>query len=169
MMVSYKKIVNLTIYDILALILVYYIPALAHVTPMPLYIIEPFRIIILISFLIIGNKNNSILLSLTLPLFSFLISDHPVVLKMGLISIELVFNVVILDYFIRKKQSRYFSIFASIILSKILYYFLKYLLITSGLLSIPLLSTPIMVQIIIVVGLTASFGLFTNSNVCNND
>lgn len=94
------------------------------------------------------HRKNAFILALTLPLFSFFISAHPVLLKSLLISAELVVNVV-LFYLLLKRIHVFPAIFLSIWLSKVFYYGIKYLAMTSLLLDEDrLIGTPLMMQLL---------------------
>lgn len=131
--------------DINALALIYFVPALSHLLSVPLYLIEPMRLMLVLA-IVHTNRNNAYLIALTLPVFSFLVSGHPVLLKMMLMSAELMLNV-FLFYFLLNRTKRIFpSILLSIIISKMAYYGLKYLLISLSLLQMELVSTSLLIQ-----------------------
>jgi len=133
--------------DFSALAFIYLVPTFSHLLSLPIYFIEPMRLMLVLS-LVHTSKKNAYLLALTLPLFSFLISSHPVLAKMILISFELSFNVFL--FFLLKDVLRkiFPAIFLSIIISKVVYYCIKYILIHAALLNSGLISTPIIIQII---------------------
>lgn len=133
--------------DFSALAFIYLVPTFSHLLSLPLYFIEPMRLMLILA-LAHTTRRNAYLLALTLPLFSFLISSHPVFIKMILISFELVLNVYIF-YLLKDKMTKVFpAILISIITSKVIYYAIKYVLIYAALLSSGLISTPIIIQII---------------------
>lgn len=135
----------LVIWDLLFAVAVYFLPAMAHVSRFPIYIIEPFRLIIL-SSIIIGDKRNSVVLALSLPFFSLIMTGHPVFLKMVLISIELLVNVLFFFYLKDKFKYVTVTILMSILLSKTVYYLLKYLFIVTGLMEMSFISTSLFSQ-----------------------
>lgn len=133
--------------DFSALAFIYLAPTFSHLLSLPVYFIEPMRLMLILA-LAHTTKRNAYLLALTLPLFSFLISSHPVFIKMILISFELVVNVYIF-YLLKDRMAKVFpAILMSIIASKVIYYAIKYVLIYAALLSSGLISTPILIQII---------------------
>ncbi len=141
------KILLTSLFDLLALTFIFYVPAISHLLSFPLYLLEPMRIIIILS-LVHSSRNNSIFLAALLPVFSFVISSHPHLIKSLLISAELFLNV-LLFVFISKKVSNVFaSMFLSILISKLFYYIVKYFFISFQLLNSELISTPIYIQII---------------------
>lgn len=156
--VAVKRFVPIAAFDVVALALVYFMPALAHITTIPFYIIEPFRLMILVSLMVMNSKHNALLLAVTLPLFSFIIATHPLFVKAMLISIELVFNVLVYSWLIKKMDKPFWVILISIVISKAGYYLLKYGIISMGLLSMSLVSTSLLVQLAVAVVTALLFG-----------
>lgn len=133
--------------DIAGLALIYLIPTLAHLTQMPIYFLEPMRLMLVLA-LVHTNKRNAYVLAFTLPLFSFVISSHPVFIKMLMITVELALNVY-LFYLYKKLMKKVFpAIVFSIISSKLIYYLMKYIVIGFGFLNSGLISTPLLIQLI---------------------
>lgn len=141
-MAAYKAIA----FDAFALAFIYFLPAFSHMLGIKLYLIEPMRLMLIIA-MVHTHRRNAYLLALTLPLFSFLISAHPVLIKTGLISIELIINVGLFFFLVRKIHTLG-AIFISIWLSKIIYYGLKYLAIIYIWPGDSLISTPLYIQLI---------------------
>jgi len=141
--------------DILAILCVYFIPTLSHLTGVPFYLFEPMRVFIILA-LLHSNKTNAYVLALTLPLFSFAIASHPYFLKSLIISVELVLNVYLYHLLVQKKVSGYASIIISVISSKLAYYLLKFALIYFMFIQSELVSTPIYIQLIT----TVVFGFY---------
>lgn len=133
------------LFDIMILASIYFLPAISHLLALPLYYLDPMRIA-LVFVLLHTSQRNTFIIALTLPLFSFLISAHPSLIKSGLITTELLLNVFLFFILFRKTDSRVTALFISIILSKTVYYFLKYVTIESGILSDNLFSTPFYFQ-----------------------
>ncbi|MFO7978003.1 MAG: hypothetical protein R6U64_05030 [Bacteroidales bacterium] len=132
--------------DVAALAFIYFIPAFSHMIGLKLYLIEPMRMMLILA-LVHTHRRNAFLLALTLPLFSFLISSHPVLLKTGLISFELMLNVG-LFYFLIRRIHTLGAIFASIWISKLVYYGLKYIAVLTIWQGDSLISTPLYIQLI---------------------
>ncbi len=131
--------------DITALLFIYFTPAISHLLNFPLYLLEPMRIMLILS-LAHTNRRNAYLIALTLPLFSLIISSHPSVLKSLLITAELFLNVYLFIYFSEKIRHIFGAALLSIIISKSVYYIFKYIFITSGMLQSELISTPLLLQ-----------------------
>lgn len=143
---SIQKIKNI-VFDLIALLAIYLVPAVSHLLSFPVYYFEPMRIMLILAIAHTTRKN-AYLIALTLPLFSLLISAHPSLIKTSLITGELLFNVWLFFFLSEKLSNKTLSIFLSIIASKIFYYLVKFLLITSVLLNGDLISTPMYIQII---------------------
>ena len=134
--------------DIFALLLVYFIPTLSHLTGVPFYLFEPMRIFIILA-LLHSHKVNAYILALTLPVFSFAIASHPVFQKSLIMTIELTINVFLFYFFVQRKTAAYLSIIISVIVSKSIYYLLKFLFIQFMFLPNEVVSTPIYIQLIV--------------------
>ena len=157
---SYAKR-SLIFQDILAFALIYFIPTLSHWLAFPLYLFEPMRIVLLMAYFVSRNFKNALLLAVTLPLFSMLLSGHPPLFKAVLIASELSLNIVLLNLFLKNaKLNMFISVFLSIILSKLFYYGLKYTFIHLMLIEGRLISTAFHFQIGVSVGISLIALLF---------
>lgn len=96
----------------------------SHLLPFPLYVIEPMRIILLLT-IIFTNKANQYFFAIILPLISFFLSGHPPIEKSLIIVCELCLNVAIFNLFQKKNVNIALNIGLSILLSKIGYYIIK--------------------------------------------
>ncbi|MFO8021370.1 MAG: hypothetical protein R6U65_02800 [Perlabentimonas sp.] len=123
-----KRTIGFAIFDILALAFIYFVPTISHMLSFPLYLIEPMRIALILA-LVHTTKRNAYIIALTLPIFSYLVSAHPVFYKMMLISGELVLNVWLFYFILSKTKSAFASILSSIVLSKAVYYLAKFIVI----------------------------------------
>jgi hypothetical protein len=133
--------------DIIALVFIYFVPVISHLINLPIYLIEPMRVMLIFA-LAHTSKTNAYILALTMPLFSFIISSHPEFPKMILITIELSLNVFLFYLFIKKINYLFSSVLLSIILSKIIYYMIKFSLIKLTIINTELISTPLYIQLI---------------------
>ncbi len=157
--IKQQKLIGSLLVDLSALTVIYLVPTFSHLIGFPLYLIEPMRIMLILA-MVHTNKTNAVIIALTLPVFSFLISGHPVLPKMMLIAAELLVNVVIF-YFLTKKLNKVFpAILLSILLSKLMYYGLKFSLIQLAFLDSGLVSTPIYIQVIMTFVLSGYLYLF---------
>lgn len=157
--------IKITFIDLLALLLIYFTPALSHLLSLPVYLIEPIRLMLILS-VAHSSKINTFLLALSLPMFSHLISAHPVFLKTILISFELLLFSIIFYEFSKKYKSVFMVTLLSIVAGKLFYYVFKYLFISYGFIQSELISTPVLMQIIvsIVFSLYVSFILNRNKS-----
>jgi hypothetical protein len=107
--------------DIAALVFTGMVPAISHVFKIPVYYIEPMRVMLVLA-LLYSSRRNAFALAVVLPLFSYLVSGHPVPIKMMIIMAELVLNAWLFLYFYRKTGRSFLSAFSSIIISKVFCY-----------------------------------------------
>ncbi len=144
---SKPLIIKSVVINSAAILLIYFTPALSHLLNFPLYLIEPMRLMLILA-MVHSNRSNAYLLAITLPLFSFAVSGHPVFFKMLLITTELTLNVWLFFLLSHKIKSIFTAMLLSVILSKIAYYSLKAGLISFAVIGPGLFSTPVLIQII---------------------
>ncbi len=159
------KLQYIIAWDLIIVVMLYMVPTISHLTALPLYKFEPMRWVLLLTLLITGEKKNSFFLAATLPLFSFAVGHHPIFIKCILLTIELVANVFLFDYMFKFIRNSAVSMFLAIIFSKILYYFIKILCISTGLLEGQLFATSIWIQIIVVLIITLLFHNYEDKKV----
>ena len=159
-----KRAISYGIVDLIALVGVFYIPVISHVLSFPLYLIEPMRIVLFSIILLSGDyKKNAFIMALTIPMFSSFASGHPVFPKNILISMELAINVGVLYYLFKKKTNVAISVFVSIILSKALYYMVKYVLLVFALMEGEVVATNLLTQFFVALLLSCIFGILGNN------
>jgi hypothetical protein len=146
--INKKSISSAVLVDILALTFIYFVPALSHMLKFPLYYADPMRIA-LFSILVLTKKENVYIMALSIPLISFLISAHPVFPKFLIVSLELFANVFLIFRFSNVIKNKFLLVFLSLLLSKSLYYLLKFVLIKFAVLDMGLISTPLYIQAIL--------------------
>jgi len=149
--------------QLLALLLIYFTPTLSHLSGLKLYLIEPMRFMVILA-IAHSNKKNALLLAITLPIFSYVISMHPIILKSLIICIELS-AMVFLFYGLSKYMKFFPAILCAIIASKLLYYSLKTVLIQTSLLNDSLISTPILIQLITTIVFSAYIWFFFRKQI----
>ena len=166
MVIDREKIKSI-LFDIVALAFIYFVPTISHYLSVPLYLIEPMRLMLVLA-MVHTNRRNAYIIALTLPVFSLLVSGHPVALKTVIMTIELVLNVW-LFYAISKKWSNTFgAMLLSIVISKLVYYLLKFGLISMAVFDSELISTPLYLQLITSVVFSAYlFFLFKRKETAN--
>ena len=140
--------------DFLIVVLIYLLPTLSHLTSIPLYLLEPMRLA-LIFCIITTNRTNSIIIALTLPVFSFLITSHPELLKSGLIASDLIINTILFYFLSSRIKNVFLVMMLSIATSKVFYYSGKFLLLNFGLIESNLISTPLWIQFTLLIFLSA--------------
>jgi len=156
---SYKKNIRYLLFDAGALSFIYFVPALSHLLNIPVYLYDPMRLMLFLS-LTFSSRNNSFIIALSLPFFSYLISSHPSVIKSALIAVELSLNVFLFYLFVEMLTNKFTAAFLSIVISKVIYYLLKFALISFAFLEGDLISTPIYIQFFVAIVLSLSiFGL----------
>ncbi len=149
--------------DIGALAFIYLVPAISHLLSLPVYLIEPMRLMLILA-MVHTSKSNAYLLALTLPLFSLVISGHPVFPKMLLIAFELSLNVFLFYLMAKRIKSVFPAILLSIVISKVLYYALKFLLIQVAVIETGLITTPILIQVVMTFIFSLYLYLFFRKN-----
>jgi hypothetical protein len=115
------------IFDSVALVFICLAPALAHYASLPIYMIEPMRLMLVLA-LAHTSRMNAWVLAAVLPLFSYLVSGHPEPLKMLVIAAELLANTGLFLLLIRRGVYPFVSMFFAIAVSKVFCYSLYMLL-----------------------------------------
>ncbi len=144
--IDFKSNIKTYLIDFFLLLTIYFLPAISHLFAFPVYYLDPMRIALVIA-LVHTSKKNAYIIALTLPLFSFLISSHPQIIKSFLLSAELVINLSLFFLLKDKLKNVFTSLFLSIVISKVIYYSLKFALISLTLLNDRLFSTPLYFQL----------------------
>ena len=160
-----KSSIALILTDVTAVLLILFIPALSHILPFPVYYMDPMRLVLFGAYFVNRNRWNAYALAMALPIFSMLYSGHPIPIKAVLISFELLLNMILLTVFLRKGTQVFLAVFASIFLSKMAYYFAKYIFIQFTLLSGNLFSTNLITQLLIALGLSGVFYLIMGNRI----
>lgn len=142
-----KERQKIVILDLIAVAIVYLVPTVSHLFSVPLYLAEPLRVFVILS-LIHTRKENAFILAFTLPLFSFLISGHPIMLKMLIIIFELALNA-LLFIILTKRTNIFLSMLLSIALSKLFFYGVQYLFISAGMIDASMVEHPLIPQIVV--------------------
>jgi hypothetical protein len=122
-----NTIVSSIFWDMVIIISFSMLTIYSHLLPFPLYVIEPMRICVLISVIFLRKPNIYFLASI-LPLISFFISGHPIFIKSLIMIIELNTNVFFIFVLLNKIKNPFFLILTSTVISKMIYYLLKYIL-----------------------------------------
>jgi hypothetical protein len=140
-----KGTIKSTVIHLFAVAFIVFVPAISHLVALPVYYLEPMRIMLIIA-LVHTTKKNAYLLALTLPIFSFLVSAHPSAIKTFLIISELLLNVFLFYVFSEKIKNNFLAMITSLSVSKIIYYLVKFMLLSTMVLEWSLVSTPLYIQ-----------------------
>jgi len=116
-----KRLISHMLLNGLAILFIYLVPTLSHLTSVPVYMIEPMRLMLILA-VVHTSSFNAYFLAATLPLISYLFSGHPFFLKMLIITGELVLNTLLFYLFIHHIRKVFPSILLSILLSKLACY-----------------------------------------------
>ncbi len=107
--------------DIVALAVVFFTPKIGELIHLPFYMIEPMRLMVVLS-IAHSSRANSYLLAFTLSLFSWAVSGHPEFFKMLVMTGEITANVFLFYYLLLKIDSVFLSMIIAIVVSKVLCY-----------------------------------------------
>lgn len=147
---SRQPIAKSLVFDVFGLVAIYFIPAISHMFSIPFYLFEPMRLMLILA-IAHTSKRNAVIIALTLPLFSYFISGHPIPPKALIMAVELMLNVVLFYYFARRLKHYFGAMIISILASKVAYYFMKYGILYYGVIDGDLFATPIYLQLILTV------------------
>ena len=165
---KYLWFLKIIFLNIAAYAFIYLTPTFSHLINFPLYLFDPMRIV-LFFVIFTSNKKNALWIALTLPIFSSLISGHPYHWKAVLIVAELIINTLLFYKLLTYFKNAFWSTSISIVISKIIYYSLKYLFIYLLLIKSSLFSTPFYYQIITILFLSLLCYLFYKKRSNNNN
>ncbi len=154
--------------DLTLLFFIYMIPSISHLFAFPVYYLDPMRIALVVSLMFTSRKN-SLIIALTLPIFSFIISAHPQFSKSILLSAELILNLSLFFILSKSVKNIFTAFFTSVLITKIFYYLVKYVLINFSLIDDKLFSTPIYFQIGTAVLLSLILFLYSNYSMNKSD
>jgi hypothetical protein len=119
--IQIRELIKALLLDLVAFAFVFFTPKIGEFLDLPFYMIEPMRLMIIVS-IAHSSRANSYLLALTLSLFSWTVSGHPEFYKMLVMTAELTANVFLFYYLLRKTESVFLSMILSIVVSKVLCY-----------------------------------------------
>lgn len=111
------SLVNSFILILAGIVVVVLVPVFAHLTGVPVYMLEPMRLMLFVS-IVHGNKTISYLLAGSLPVVSLLTSGHPEFHKMLIITAELLLNTYLFYRLTRATGRPFVAAAASILISK---------------------------------------------------
>ena len=143
------------VFNLMALLLIFLVPIVSRSFQVPFYYVDPMRLVVVLA---IANtsRRNAYIIAIIIPLFSFVISSHPSIYKMLAIMTELILNLALFYYLAERFKTVFVAMLASIVISKMIYYLLKYFLIEVDLIQASLFSTPWLPQMI----MTLAFSIY---------
>jgi hypothetical protein len=153
--------------DISALVFVGLVPAASHLFKIPVYYIEPMRVMLILA-LLYSSRLNAYALAIMLPLFSFLVSGHPAPLKMMIIMAELLLNAWLFLYFYQKTSRSFLSAFGSILLSKIFCYVMYFIVFSMAFVKAEAEMTFLLAQVILTLLLSSLVWFISDSRNKNS-
>jgi hypothetical protein len=156
------------ILDFIAIAFIYFVPSLSHLINLPVYMIEPMRLMLILS-MVYSGRFNSFLLAMTLPLFSFLVSSHPAAVKMLIITAELVLNVFLFYFFLGRFIRPFFAMISSIILSKLMAYVLYFVFFSLAFVRSEAEISFLLIQLVMTILFSAYTGLFLMTKKQQNE
>ena len=113
------------VFDIICVGVMFFVPAVSHISKLPLYLFEPLRIMIILS-VVHTRKENTYIMAVALPVFSYLVSGHPFFGKMIVICFEMLLNIGLFFIFSKFIKNNFLSMTLAILISKGFYYFCQY-------------------------------------------
>ena len=154
-MVSVSKsrtLIRVAVIDFILLAAICLVPALSHLAAFPFYKLNPMLLCLLLSMALVNNRYNSLLMAVLLPFVSMLICGMPTFERMVCMVAELS-TIVALYGVVYKGKNRMLSLFTSIVAGKIVYYLLKYAIVSPSL----LVTTNWVVQLLVVIAYVLFF------------
>lgn len=152
-MASLRKTVTLVLnalqIDLVAVGVILFMPQIVKTTGLPVYLMEPMRVLTLIALAHTG-KINALILAIGLPLLGFLSEGHPHEIKAGIMATELIINVLIF-YTLYSRLPALWAMPLAIVVAKLVYYGLKWIAVATALLPPPVMATPLIYQLAVLV------------------
>lgn len=158
--VKSQNIWRVALIDVALLATACLIPTLSHLTALPLYQLNPMLMVLLAGMLLVRDPRNAYIMAVLLPVVSMLAVGMPTPMK-ALCMVPEMLTVVLMGSLLMRKASRFMGVFgamvAAILCGKVVYYGLKALIFGAA----GLVSTPILVQVLAMVGIAAIFAAFS--------
>lgn len=139
------------------------VPALSHLTALPIYQLNPMMLCLLASLALVKDRRNAILMAVLIPVASMLAVGMPTPMKALCMVPEMLTMVAVHSLATRAFKSFSSSflgqaavIFSAILAGKIVFYGLKALVIAPAM----LISTPVLTQVLVMAGSALAFAAF---------
>ena len=152
-----EELFRIVVLDSILVSLVLIMPAVVHALGVSARFIEPMRLSLFASAFMVSDKRNSYLLAATLPLISMCVIGMPIWYKAVLMSVELSANIFIYYSLCGRRINPFVAVLTSIIASKAIYYFLKYILIQFAVFPQGTLISNVVPQIIVALSIATIF------------
>lgn len=146
--INIQSLIPSILFDIAAVTAIFLLPSFSHLTGIAIYKFDPMRLA-LFAAILVTNRRNAYVIAFLLPIVSFIISAHPYFYKVFLISSELLINVWLFYFLIDRFKNLFLVSFSSILISKGIYYCLKFSFIHFLLINDTLVSTSILIQLLV--------------------
>jgi len=117
----------------------------SHVIPIPLYKMDPMKIFLMVA-IVYSSRGNALFMAVSLPLISTLSVGHPIFPKNLIISAEMVIFAGLISTPALSRYGKLAQFLSAILISKLAYYVIKFLFISTGALQMSLFSTPFAIQ-----------------------
>lgn len=161
--VQKQSLLNVVLIDSAIVLLACMVPAMSHLSALPLYQFNPMLWMMLLSMLLVHDRRNAFVMALLLPMVSCMVSGMPSLDKAICMVAELEVVAVMVAYVASRKSG--WSLFgltvAAVVAGKLVYYAAKALLISS----VSLIGTPVAVQLLAAVAASALFAFFLSKRV----
>ncbi|MFZ4521269.1 MAG: hypothetical protein ACOYNC_06160 [Bacteroidales bacterium] len=115
------NLIKYILFDGIAVAFIILAPALSHMFALPLWYLEPMRLMLVLAIMH-TSKPNGYLLAAILPFCSWVFSGHPELIKMLIITMELVVNVALFYWLNSRLHKPFAAMLGSILASKLLCY-----------------------------------------------
>ena len=152
--------------DLGGILLIYFLPEISSLLDVQFYLFEPIRVIIIIT-IVHTSKENTYIIAVLLPAVSYLFSNHPSIIKTFILTGDLLLNIFLYFSLIKFKINKFLLMSMCIVGSKLAYYLAKYLLTQFSVLKGDLITTPLSIQIMIVIILSGYVYLLDKLSLLN--
>lgn len=156
--VQKQSLLNVVLIDSAILFLACMVPAMSHLSALPLYQFNPMLWMMLLSMLLVRDHRNAFVMAAMLPFVSCLVSGMPSPDKAICMVAELEVVALLVAYVASRKSG--WTLFgltvAAVVAGKCVYYAVKALIISS----VSLVGTPVAVQLLAAVAASALFAFF---------
>ena len=155
-----QPVAKVVLTDVVLLAAMCLVPAVSHLTALPLSMFDPMRLCLLAGMLLVSDRRNAYLLAVLLPVVCSATTGMPTFVVSLLIVAELLTNVALFGW-LNRHMPTFAAMLLSVVGAKMLYYALKAVVLAPAV----LVSTPLLVQLGVAVVLSALFALLNRKVV----